>query len=428
MQSLGSGFANPALVEEAPMRAFRSFGALAARSHRSWMAASVAVLLTGGLLPDAGADAGGWHPVRADGPVQGIDGRSHVARCSGYPGTDDRFRFWTRKGKSRNLVVYFEGGGACWDSLTCTFPDAGLPADVPQFYTPAIAADGSPADLDGLFNLRRDDNPVKDWDMVYIPYCTADLHAGAATRSYQNAGHPVFPLPSVFDIEHRGYDNLMVVLDWMKKHVDKPQRVLVAGSSAGGYGASIHFPWLRQLYPQAQVNVIADASQGVTTPGFDQGTPGRGSWDVQLPPWATGIDPTTIPGPQVLRRGAQAHPEVRVAQFTTRFDLVQVGFYGLMKENYGPGTSCDHPILDWNRQMVSSLREDRELLPNYRHYLAAGTYHTVLAGPEFYSERSAGPAFNDWLSAMVGTDDRQRRLQWRNVACLGCLIQLPCPN
>jgi hypothetical protein len=83
----------------------------------------------------------------------------------------------------------------------------------------------------------------------------------------------------------------------------------------------------------------------------------------------------------VLRRGAQAHPEVRVAQFTTRFDLEQVGFYGLMKAYYGPGTRCDDPVLDWNRLMVSAMRDDRELLPNHRHYLAAGTYHTVLAGP-----------------------------------------------
>jgi hypothetical protein len=44
------------------------------------VAASLAVLLAGGLLPEAGAAAGGWHSVRADAPVVGIDGRPHVAR------------------------------------------------------------------------------------------------------------------------------------------------------------------------------------------------------------------------------------------------------------------------------------------------------------------------------------------------------------
>jgi hypothetical protein len=62
------------------MRAGRAFGAKRVHSQRSWVAASLAVLLAGGLLPEAGAAAGGWHSVRADAPVVGIDGRPHVAR------------------------------------------------------------------------------------------------------------------------------------------------------------------------------------------------------------------------------------------------------------------------------------------------------------------------------------------------------------
>ena len=395
-------------------------------TRRRAMAWITAALLGAALTPVA--QAAGWQKVNAGGPVVGLDGRSHTASCSALPGTDPAFNFWARKGKSRNLVVYFEGGGACWDSLTCTFPDAGLPPEVPQFYTPAIPPGYSPADLDGLFNLRRSDNPVRDWDMVYVPYCTGDIHLGSAQQTYQNAGHPVLPLPGQFDIRHRGYDNWMVVLDWIQRNVDAPQRILVAGSSAGGYGASVHFPWLRELYPQAKVNVLADASQGITTPAFDQSTPGRGSWNVQLPPWATdaNIEPITIPGPEVLRRGALAHPEVRVAQFTTNFDLVQIQFYGVMKAYYPPGGSCANEALDWNRQMLGAMKNDRSDLPNYRHYLAAGTYHTVLTGPEFFGERTAGLAFNDWLAAMVGDSDWQRALRWRNLSCLGCLIQLPC--
>lgn len=237
-------------------------------------------------------------------------------------------------------------------------------------------------------------------------------------------GHPVFPLPSTFDIVHNGFGNLMVVLDWVRRNVPAPERVLIAGSSAGGYGASIHFPWLRQLFPTARVSVLADASQGVTTPTWDQSTPGRGSWNVQVPPWAAGVDPRSISGPELLRLGAQAHPEVRVAQFTTNLDLEQVQYYGAMKQYYPPGGSCDNLALDWNRQMVGTMRSYAQTLPNYRHYLALGTYHTILTGDRFYAERSAGPAFSDWVEALVSGDDRR----WRNSACLGCLIQLPCPN
>lgn len=391
------------------------------RQAQAWIGG---VLLGAALVP--AALAGGWQKVNAGAPVFGLDGRPHAASCSALPGTKPDFNFWARKGKSRDLIVYFEGGGACWDSLSCSFPDLGLAGDLPQFFTPAIPKRFSPAALGGLFNLSRGDNPVRDWHMVYVPYCTGDIHLGSATRPYQNAGNPVLPLPPQFDIRHRGYDNAMVVLDWIRRNVEAPQRILVAGSSAGGYGASVHFPWLRHLFPQAQVNVLADASQGVTTRTWDQSTPGRGSWNVQLPPWAAGIDPSTIPGPEVLRRGALAHPEVRVAQFTTAFDLVQVEFYGAMKAYYPPGGSCANPVVDWNRQMLEAMKSDRRDLPNYRHYLAAGTYHTVLTGPEFYLERSAGLPVNDWLAAMVGGSDAQRAQRWRNLACPGCLVEWPC--
>ena len=387
---------------------------------RHWRALLVAAATIAGMAPAAQADDdSGWKRVRPSAPVFGLDGKSHSASCSAYPGTKSKFEFWAHKGKSRNLVVYFEGGGACWNDLTCTFPGDGSGGGL-GFYTPAIHAGTNPALLDGIFNLRRDDNPVQDWDMVYVPYCSGDLHAGSATQTYFNAGAP--GLPTQFDIRHKGFDNTMVVLDWVRRNLDAPRQVLVAGSSAGGYGATINFPWLRRLYPRAQLSVLADASQGITTPDFDTGGPrvGRGSWNTQLPPWATGIDPASVPGPQLMHAAAQAHPEVRAAQFTTVLDEVQIGFYGVMRGCFSLDGACASVPADWYTQMATAMLTDRATLSNYRHYVAAGSYHTILAGPEFYSERSAGIAFKNWLKAMLDDDERPGA-RWRNVACPGCL-------
>jgi hypothetical protein len=212
--------------------------------------AALAIALTslqaGAQPPSPPAD---WIKHENLAPVIGADGKPHRATCSGFPGTDPRFSFWSRRGTSKNLVVYFEGGGACWDSLTCTFPIADVPPQVPQFFYPALGPEVNPATYDGIFRFDNAANPVKDWDFVYIPYCTADVHTGSVTRLYHNVGNPAIPLPPVFTIKHRGFDNFMVVLDWIKAHVDSPQRVLVAGSSAGGYGASANFPWLASTYP-----------------------------------------------------------------------------------------------------------------------------------------------------------------------------------
>jgi hypothetical protein len=387
-----------------------------------WIALLLALAGSLAMLQPARADdddGGGWKKVRPNGPAFGLDGRSHTASCSGYPGTKAKYEFWARKGKSRNLVVYFEGGGACWNDVTCTFPGDGSGGGE-GFYTPAIPRGTSPAQLDGIFNLRREDNPVKDWDMVYVPYCTGDLHSGSAVQTYDNAGLP--GLPAQFDIRHTGFDNTMVVLDWVRRNVEAPRKVLVAGSSAGGYGATINFPWLRKLYPKARVHVLADASQGITTPDFDTGGPrvGRGSWNTQLPPWAAGVDPASIPGPQLMHAAAQAHPEVRAGQFTTVLDEVQIGFYAVMRGCFALN-DCPNVPVEWYTAMATAALTDRYSLPNYRHYIAAGSYHTVLASPEFFRERTVGVAFKNWLDAMLGGDDDRPSARWRNVACVGCL-------
>ena len=412
----------------------------------AWLVAVGASALVGFAAParadndnvgHGGPPIGVWKKIDNLKPVIGVDHKPHTAACSGYPNTDARFSFWSKRGRSKNLVLYFEGGGACWDNLTCTFPiTAGLPATVPQFFVPAVPAATDPAAYDGIFNATNAANPVKDWSFVYVPYCSGDVHTGSATRTYFNAGHPVFAfLPGQFDIQHRGFDNFMVVLDWVKKNVDDPERVLVAGSSAGGYGASANFPWVHKLFPRADMAVLADASQGVTTTAWDKNLPGRGSWNQQLAPAVFGNDPSALASRELLRKAAASFPRARVGQFTTNLDTVQIGFYGLMKQYYGPGGSCSNLAVDWNQQAVGTLKSYVSTTPNYRHYLAQGQYHTILRSPLFFTEASAGVSFKDWFAAMVGRrghghdddDDDAPSSPWRNVACPGCLNAAVCP-
>jgi hypothetical protein len=271
---------------------------------------------------------------------------------------------------------------------------------------------------------------VKDWSFVYIPYCTGDIHTGSATKQYFNAGNPLLGGLPTYTIQHRGFDNFMVVLDWIKQNFDAPKSILVTGSSAGGYGASANFPYVADSYPNAHMYVLADASQGVTTAAFDSGNPGRNSWNPQLPQWIFGAPPTSVPSADLLRRAAEAYPRAKISQFTTTLDDVQVGFYGLMKQFYGPGGSCPNVAVDWNQQMVGTLNSYGSEVRNFRYYLASGTYHTIMRSPLFYTEDSAGIAYSSWLASMLsnrgGTGGRGGG-DWRNVACPDCTTALACP-
>ena len=232
-----------------------------------------------------------WQEIAPAAGVTGVDGQSYSPSCSALPGTDPSFRFWHRPGRSDKLVVYFEGGGACWDDLTCSFPiGSGLPPPAPQLYVPAIPPGSTPAGIGGMFDATRADNPVRDWGVVYIPYCSGDIHTGSTTKTYFNAGNPY--LPAQYEIRHRGFDNFMAVLAWMKSELPKPSQILVTGASAGGYGATANFPWIERSFGSARVSLLADASQGVTTEAFDTGARSA----------ATAGIPSSHPGSSARRR------------------------------------------------------------------------------------------------------------------------------
>ena len=394
----------------------------------------LAATALGSVLPaSARDDDGQWRKLENLSPVT-VGTKTYTAQCSGYPGPDNKFSFWAKKGKSDNLMVYFEGGGACWDGLTCSLP-FGSPGG--GFYSAAIDPLTDPNKFDGVFKANNAKNPVKDWSVVYIPYCTGDLHAGSIKQTYNQFGNPAAPQ---FDIQHRGFDNFMVVLDWMKKNMDAPKNMLVTGVSAGGYGASINFPWLARAYPKAKLNVLADASQGVTAPAFDVAPVGRNSWNPQFAPWVWPNAAAGIPGNELLRVATQKYPEAKVSQFTTSFDGVQIFFYGAMKQLYGFAGNCSNPsdpnpanlsnAFDWYQQMSTKLVSYANTLPNFRYYVAGGQHHTILAEPGFYTEGSAGVSFSEWLDDMVGNRGGRKGQgggDWRNVACPTCLLQLPCP-
>jgi hypothetical protein len=102
------------------------------------------------------------------------------------------------------------------------------------------------------------------------------VHAGSTTAHYVS---PETGTP--FTIEHRGWDNVQVILHWMRVTVPPPARLLVAGSSAGAYGAATHFASLRALYPATRAVYLGDGGQGVTAPGFEAAR--NRNWNYQLP-------------------------------------------------------------------------------------------------------------------------------------------------
>ncbi len=154
--------------------------------------------------------------------------------------------------RSHHVLIYLEGGGACWSALTCfTFQTA---AHFNTGYGEADFATESNAENyiaepGGMFDRTAAGNPFRDYSYVYVPYCTGDVHAGSVTQSF-GSGSPA---------HFAGYANMGLYLARVVPTFPSADRVVIAGSSAGGFGALFNWYRTQQAFGSTRVDLIDDS-------------------------------------------------------------------------------------------------------------------------------------------------------------------------
>ena len=150
----------------------------------------------------------------------------------------DPFLTGIRQTESDDLVIFLQGGGACWSvfCLAVTGAMEGVP----------------PVDI---LNPELKANPTRDWNAVYVPYCDGSFFAGDAEidDNLNGKGKRI----------HRGLANLTGAFEVAAFHVPSPRRVLLAGSSGGAYGLLLGGPLLRHYFPEAELYLMADSGIGL---------------------------------------------------------------------------------------------------------------------------------------------------------------------
>ncbi|MBM69235.1 MAG: vtpJ-therm [Haliea sp.] len=152
--------------------------------------------------------------------------------------TGGEYTMATRDTGSEDLVIFLQGGGACWSDL-CLATEQAAPGIPPL----------------GVLDPAREGNPVAGWNTVYLPYCDGSLHAGDQDVDTDDDG--------VADRFHRGLHNLSASLDVAVNTFPAPRRILLTGSSAGGFGTTYALPLVRQLYPDVPIELINDSGLGL---------------------------------------------------------------------------------------------------------------------------------------------------------------------
>jgi len=229
-----------------------------------------------------------------------------------------RYAAQVRRGTDdAELVVSFQGGGATWGVIE----EASwlLSQFLSELYFERVRS----IRKGGLSDPPADD-PLARATQVVVSYCSGDIHWGDAFGVDATGTR----------IAHRGAANVEAVLDWLDDQALAPERLTVAGCSAGAYGALLWAPSLAASYPGATRSLLLDAGLGVVQAPFVDRSTGLASWRVERAFRANGLEATLeglgLDYVERLVASVAAAFGGPIGVASTRRDGVQAAFHFLM--------------------------------------------------------------------------------------------------
>ncbi|MCB9599175.1 MAG: vtpJ-therm [Sandaracinus sp.] len=256
------------------------------------------------------------------------------------------FRTSLRDEPSEDLLIFLQGGGACWSEFCLAVTTA--PAGIPDV---------------NVLDKTLPENPFADFDVVYVPYCDGSLFAGSNDLDDDGDGVP--------ERLHHGLENVSAALTMAHRHFPTPRRVVLAGSSGGGFGTILASFLVRYVYPDVPLLVINDAGIGVARgndPSFVDGLLDEFNARRFVPvdcPECVGNGHIT----GFVRYFLDRDPNVRVAAISAWDDFVMGDLFLKLE----PAEFRD--ALRTQSEALHDAYPDR-----YRRFFFAGRAHTALLG------------------------------------------------
>jgi len=283
------------------------------------------------------------------------------------------FHFYVREASPTKVLFYLEGGGACFSGEMCK-PGSGT-------YSEKIAPVSQLTDAPGILDFENPENPFADYSVVYVPYCTGDVHSGNTTKDYGNG----------VVVQHKGFVNASSALGTMIERFPDTTQLVVAGSSAGSFPTPVFAAMAGDQLPNADLKVFADSSGAVPDAmGFVVG-----NWGTleTLPDWPEieGLTVDQFTPAYTFIKAAEHNPKITFLRHDYAFDPVLSQFAQMA------GLSPDN--------LVSVMRTNESKIEatgaNVANWISPGAEHTIAVRDELYTEEMNGVRFIDWLTAFV---------------------------
>jgi hypothetical protein len=358
-------------------------------------------------VPDETYPSGG----RPDGPV-----------CiAGTP-----YSVFTRQGDPKKLLIFLQGGGACWQG----FPNCNILAE----------AQSPPAEgpFPGVFNSDAPDNPFADYSVVYMPYCDGSTFGGD-----NDVNDPDFPFAQTR--HHRGLRNASAGMDVAGAMFPRAKQITVMGHSAGGVGAAAFAPFLARFVFGNNTKLTVYNDAGPIAVNLGTGTPpGNGTFPFGC---------ADLPCFSVVARASdwqfqQFYPQSCIddgrcnafGQQTGIIDwrlehdsTIREGFYETDSDRtnrfFAQGDGSLMPPLAYRDLILTEHGALNAAYPKrYKRFIVSGddthgavqvtatTPNFIYPQPfSFYTREANGTALTDWAAELVRIGARQSRFGWKDI-------------
>ncbi|BBH25017.1 hypothetical protein Back11_63620 [Paenibacillus baekrokdamisoli] len=210
-------------------------------------------------------------------------------------------------------------------------------------------------------------------------------------------------------VRHNGKNNVEEALQWVFDNFDTPDKLLISGSSAGGFGSAFWASKIANHYSDAEIYHLSDSSflASEKWPGIVEN-----QWksdfkrNFSYPMEADMISAAFLANGKMM----PAHSVLLYA--STVYDKVLTSFQNNLN---GKGDEIDPDISEeWSRQFRASTKRLSEQLPNFYYFLTDYGYdekshttpHTLLPMKAYFEAQEEGKKLSEWLDDIINKNDR----------------------
>ena len=282
------------------------------------------------------------------------------------------YRFEVIPGQMRRkMLLYFQGGGGCWNPLTS------------QLLRPCSIDALPEPDSPGVFNREDVNNPYKDWTIVHVLYCSGDLHVGNAMMPYKDfiSGEP---------IKHWGARNIKAVLRWIHDQKFDLEDLILMGCSAGCVGVQLFSNEILNTFKYKNAAVVLDSFVGTTADGVAPYLYKKNGlcsstdilkWNLDL---QLACEENRFTTPMVLDAQIKAYPHIPFIAINSKADIVQrIAYFATSGHFWVFKASLWY---DHISKVMDQLAEN----PNFATFFVEGTHHCFTNAKWFMSTYASG--------------------------------------